>query len=146
MSTSTKHLESSSVFHRETRIQHRESVFMPLHLSRELYKSNLFLQNKANSPGVQYDTTPFITRTYMIFCNFFISKNKAKQTQNKAKFKSAKMNITSLLTKGSEIFRPFTRRKNKANQTQFKPNFKPKLASVYQYWLILGSGFWCKCL
>jgi len=58
----------------------------PLHLSRELYKSHLFLQNKANSPSVQDDTIAYSTRPYKILSNFFIPKNKAKQSQFKPNF------------------------------------------------------------
>jgi hypothetical protein len=58
----------------------------PLHLSRELYKSTLFLQNKANSPIVQNDTTLFSIRTYKIFVLKTSPKNEAKQSQNKANF------------------------------------------------------------
>ncbi len=60
----------------------------PLQLSRDLYKSNLFLQNKANSPSVQYDTIALLTRTYKIFYDILIPKNKAKQSQFKPNFSS----------------------------------------------------------
>jgi len=58
----------------------------PLHSSRELYKSNLFLQNKANSPSVQYDTTTLSIRSYKILCEILSPKNKAKQSQFKPNF------------------------------------------------------------
>jgi len=59
----------------------------PLHLSRELYKSNLFMQNKANSPGVQDDTTSYSTTTYKNFVLKSTPKNKAKQSQFKPNFR-----------------------------------------------------------
>ena len=58
----------------------------PLHLSRELYKSHLFLQNKANSPGVQDDTSIYSTKTYENLWLEIIPKNKAKQSQFKPNF------------------------------------------------------------
>jgi len=58
----------------------------PLHLSRDLYKSNLFLQNKANSPGVQDDTTALLIRTYENLWLKISPKNKAKQSQFKPNF------------------------------------------------------------
>jgi len=62
------------------------SIPAPLHLSRDLYKSTIFLQNKANSPSVQDDTTLFSTRTYENLWLKIIPKNKAKQSQFKPNF------------------------------------------------------------
>ncbi len=56
------------------------------HLSRELYKSNLFLQNEPNSPGVQDDTTLYSTRTYKNYMLESIPKNEPKQSQNEPNF------------------------------------------------------------
>jgi hypothetical protein len=59
-----------------------------LHLSRELYKSTLFMQNEPNSPIVQDDTTALITRTYENLRLEISPKNKAKQSQNEPNFSS----------------------------------------------------------
>ncbi len=76
----------------------------PLHLSRELYKSTLFMQNKANSPGVQYDTNAYSTRTYKNYVLKSTPKNKAKQSQNEPNF-SPKLALFS------------------SNEPNFKPNY-----------------------
>jgi len=128
LETCIKHQESSFV-HRETSIEHRESVLKPLHLSRELYKSTLFMQNKANLHNDEMNVSNYIIRASEDFCNFFRRKNKAKQTQNKPNLQNAQINISTCNRKEYEIFRPFSRRKNKAKQTQVKPNFSSKLAS-----------------
>jgi len=54
----------------------------PLHLSRELYKSTLFMQNKAKFSRARMNITPILTREYgnIMLCGS--RKNKAKQTQN----------------------------------------------------------------
>ncbi len=62
------------------------SVLIPLHLSRELYKSNLFMQNKANLQNAEMNVTPLLTKGYENLRTFCRSKNKAKQTQNKPNF------------------------------------------------------------
>ena len=67
-------------------LSHPSSVLVPLQLSRELYKSTLFMQNKANSPSVQDDITSFPTRTYKNYVLKSTPKNKAKQSQNKPNF------------------------------------------------------------
>ena len=103
-----------------------------LQLSRELYKSNLFLQNKAKLQNDQMNVTALLTKGSVNFRTFCQQKNEPKRTQNKAKFKNANMNVTPLLTKEYEHFRPFSRCKNKAKQSQNKANFSPKSASVSQ--------------
>jgi len=75
------------------------SIIAPLHLSRELYKSALFMQNKANSYhgfGARESSLSAcnITR-YVNVCPSGLTENEPK---------------------------------NKAKQSQFKPNFGPKLA------------------
>jgi hypothetical protein len=48
---------------------------------------NKIMQNKANSPSVQDDTSTLITKTYKIFSCFLSPKNKAKQSQFKPNFR-----------------------------------------------------------
>jgi len=57
-----------------------------LHLSRELYKSNLFLQNEPNSPSVQDDISSYSTMTYKIYVLKSTPKNEPKRTQNEPNF------------------------------------------------------------
>jgi len=58
----------------------------PLHLSRELYKSILFVQNKANFKNDQIYITAYYIRGYGILFRFSRRKNKAKQSQFKPNF------------------------------------------------------------
>jgi len=102
------------------------SVFCPLHLSRELYKSPLFMQNKPKVKIGKMNITSFNRMDYENKSNWTLGKsgkNKAKQTQtkpNKAKVKIGKMNITSFITMNYEQ-RTKNDEKNKANQTQTNP-------------------------
>jgi len=64
---------------------HLFSVFCPLHLSRELYKSPLFIQNKPKVKIGKMNITTFITTAYENKSNWTLGesgKNKAKQTQS----------------------------------------------------------------
>jgi len=62
------------------------NLLIPLHLSRELYKSNLFLQNKANLKNDQKGVTTYKTKSSDNFRYFSRPKNKAKRTQNEPNF------------------------------------------------------------
>jgi len=53
----------------------------PLHLSRELYKSHLFMQNKAKLQNDDMNATTYITKVYDNLLTFCRRKNKAKQSQ-----------------------------------------------------------------
>jgi len=53
------------------------SVFAPLHLSRTLYKSALFMQNKANLMDALMNVSPVITREYKNKSNWKLGENKA---------------------------------------------------------------------
>jgi len=57
-----------------------------LHLSRELYKSNLFMQNKANFKNDQMPVTAYYRSGYGNYGLIFRRKNKAKQSQFKPNF------------------------------------------------------------
>ncbi len=83
----------------------------PLHLSRELYKSHLFMQNKANFKNDQIYITAYITRGYENFKLCGSPKNKAKQSQFKPNFSSI---LALFLT----------------NEPNFKPN-NVKMGKVY---------------
>jgi len=82
-----------------TRIEHRVSSIdyqasktckscqnIPLHLSRTLYKSALFMQNKPNLQNDEMNVSAYITDGYDNFLPSSRPKNKAKQTQNKPNF------------------------------------------------------------
>ena len=53
----------------------------PLHLSRTLYKSPLFMQNKANFMDAQMNVTSLITADYENKSNWKLGENKPNQTQ-----------------------------------------------------------------
>jgi len=52
------------------------SVLGPLHLSRTLYKSALFMQNKANLLNAQMNVNLYVTKDYENKSNWKLSKNK----------------------------------------------------------------------
>jgi hypothetical protein len=56
-------------------------AFAPLHLSRTLYKSALFMQNKANFQDVQMNVNSILTKDYENNSNWTLGENKPKQTQ-----------------------------------------------------------------
>jgi len=58
----------------------------PLQLSRELYKSNLFLQNEPNFKNEQIYISPCNKSNYGNFLAFFRLKNEPKRTQNEPNF------------------------------------------------------------
>ena len=59
------------------------SAFAPLHLSRALYKSTLFMQNKPNLPDAQMNVTLTITKHYENARLRGREKNKPKTNPNK---------------------------------------------------------------
>ncbi len=89
--------------YRVSGIQHRESSFLvltsnflllssqfsvpaPLHLSRELYKSTLFMQNEPNLKNDQINISFCNKRCYGIFRLLFRRKNEPKRSQNEPNF------------------------------------------------------------
>ena len=57
------------------------NIIVSLHLSRVLYKSTLFMQNKANLPAAQMNVTSVITKHYENERLCRCEENKPKQTQ-----------------------------------------------------------------
>jgi len=57
------------------------SSLAPLHLSRALYKSTLFMQNKANFRKSQMNLSSAITTNYEQLTMNYANKNKPNQTQ-----------------------------------------------------------------
>ncbi len=54
----------------------------PLHLSRTLYKSTLFMQNKANFQKSQMNVSSILTIDYENISDWTIGKNKPNQSQS----------------------------------------------------------------
>ncbi len=57
------------------------SVLGPLHLSRILYKSALFMQNKPNFRKSQMNVNSLLTKDYENKSNWTLGENKPNQTQ-----------------------------------------------------------------
>ena len=112
------------------------SAIVALHLSRVLYKSTLFMQNKPNLLNAQMNVTSFYTKDYE---NQGRLRTPPKQTQYKpntnpiqTQYKAntnpiperPKMNENSFATKVYENITTFRLKQNKPNTNPIKPNFK----------------------
>jgi len=103
-------------------LYHQSSVVCPLHLSRILYKSTLFMQNKPNFRKSQMNLNIFSTKAYENKSNRTLGENKPNSNPIKPKTnpipKIAKMNLNIYYKKDYS--------NNTANRRiQNKPNSKP---------------------
>jgi len=87
----------------------------PLHLSRTLYKSAHFMQNKPNFKDAQMNVSSLITMNYKNFIPLAVQKNKPNSNPIKANFKRAKMNANVFIIKDYRKKDDFSVRKNKPN-------------------------------
>jgi len=78
---SIQHLISNSLMNQLT------NLITPLQLSRDLYKSTIFLQNKANLKHLFESITAYEISGSVNFMLFFRQKNKAKQSQFKPNYR-----------------------------------------------------------
>jgi len=69
-------------------------AFCPLHLSRTLYKSALFMQNKPNFQDVQMNVSSILTKDYERNDIFAVPENKANTNPIKANQTQYKANQT----------------------------------------------------
>jgi len=101
------------------------SFLTPLHLSRELYKSHLFLQNEPNFKNEQIGVSSFLIRSNDDFCDFHRRKNEPKRTQNEPNF-SPKL----------------------ASFSQNKPNFKQDYVKIgnLQWTILSGTVYSVFCV
>jgi len=111
-------------------------VLCPLHLSRTLYKSTLFMQNKANLLDAQMNVNSILTKDYERNDIFAVPENKANSNPIKPNYRNAKMNANPVLTKDYENVSLRRRGQNKPNQTQFfsypkPPDCRPKKISQF---------------
>jgi hypothetical protein len=102
--------------------RHAESIYLraykALHLSRILYKSAHFLQNKPNFPYAKMNLNIYYTKLYKDETAFRQGKNKPNQSQFKACSACPLPNrLLPSFCAGSEF--------EWANQTQFKPKTNP---------------------
>ena len=103
--------------------KHRESGYLraykaPLHLSRTLYKSALFMQNKPNFQDTQMNLKFCKKMTYENKHNWTLSENKPNSNPNKPNFQKAQMNVNSLITKNYRKKDDFAVRINKPNSVK----------------------------
>ncbi len=97
----------------------------PLHLSRTLYKSPLFMQNKANFRKAQMNVNSFITKDYRKKDDFAVQKNKPNSNPIKPNLPDDQMNVTIYITKEYENKSNWTLRENKANTKPIQSQTKP---------------------
>ncbi len=91
------------------------SSLRPLHLSRILYKSTLFMQNKPNFPKSQMNVKFYNTKDYENKSNWTIGENKPNSNPIKPNLQKAKMNVNSIITKDYRKKDAFIVRINKPN-------------------------------
>ena len=88
-------------------------------MSNVFDKSPFFCKTKPNSPSVQMDLMPYITRDYINFRLCVRHKNKAKtkpkQTQTKPNCEMTKMNVNSMISDDYGKNPALGQNKNKAN-------------------------------
>ena len=102
----------------------------PLHLSRTLYKSALFMQNKPNFQDDQMNVNIYYTKAYKNETAYRRGKNKPNSNPNKPNFPKAKMNVNSLITKDYRKNDAFAVQKNKPNSNPISE--RPKMnANVF---------------
>ncbi|MBA7611929.1 hypothetical protein ES703_19160 [subsurface metagenome] len=106
------------------------SDIVALHLSRALYKSTLFMQNKPNLLDTQMNINFYPTKDYENKRLCRCVKTNPIQSQYKPNTNpissKAKMNANAFLQKDYENETAFRPQKNKPNQTQYKANFEGK--------------------
>ncbi len=110
--------------------RHFSSLYSPLHLSRALYKSPIFMQNKPNFQKSQMNANLYNTTDYERKRDWTLGQNKPNSNPIKPNFRRARMNINSLITKDYRKNDDFAVRKNKANSNPISE--KPKM-NVYLY-------------
>ncbi len=91
------------------------NVLGPLHLSRSLYKSATFMQNKPDFQKSQMNVSIFSKKDYENNSNWTFGKNKPNSNPIKPNLQKAKMNVNSLITKDYRRNDDFTVRINKPN-------------------------------
>jgi len=104
--------------------QHRKSSYLrayraPLHLSRTLYKSTLFMQNKPNFQDYQMNVSIHLQTAYDNKSNWTLGQNKPNSNPIKPNLRKAQMNINSLITKDYRKNDDFASQKTNPIQTQF---------------------------
>jgi len=90
-------------------------AYKALHLSRTLYKSPLFMQNKPNVKVAQINVNSYMKGKYEKLDTWLSEKNKPNSNPIKPNLRKAKMNVNSLITKDYRKKDDFVVRINKPN-------------------------------
>ncbi len=104
--------------------RHFSSLYSPLHLSRILYKSTLFMQNKPNFQKSQMNANLYNTTDYERKRNWILGENKTNSNPIKPNLKRAKMNVNSFITKDYRKNDDFAVQKNKPNSNPISSKAK----------------------
>jgi len=115
---------------RNTRYAIRNTSICPLHLSRTLYKSALFMQNKPNFRKSQMNVNIFSTKAYENKSNWTLGQNKPNSNPIKPNLRKAQMNVNSLITKDYRKNDDFAVRKNKAKTNPISEMAKMNVNSL----------------
>jgi hypothetical protein len=142
--------------HRVSSIENRESSYLraykALHLSKILYKSAIFLQNKPNFQKSQMNLSVCIIIAYENKSNRTLGENKPNQNQYKPNsnpiFKMPKMNVNNYykIDYSNKTYLP--RIENKPNQTQFVVSLSNLFQNQFLYqelhWSFIITGLYEK--
>ena len=90
-------------------------AYKALHLSRTLYKSALFMQNKPNFQKSQMNVSIFSQMNYENKSNWTLGQNKPNSNPNKPNLRKVQMNVNLTLTKDYRKNDDFLVRINKPN-------------------------------
>ena len=111
------------------------SVLGPLHLSRILYKSTLFMQNKPNFQDAQMNVNSLLTIDYENKSNWTLGENKPNSNPNKPNCRKGKIDAKCVFTKDYRKKDDFTVRINKPNSNPIseKPKMNVNLYVIEDY-------------
>jgi len=111
------------------------SAYKALHLSRSLYKSTLFMQNKPNFRKSQMNVSIYLQTAYENKSDWTLGENKPNSNPIKPNFQKAQMNVNLLITKVYRKKDDFAVRKNKAktNPISEKPKKNVNLYVIEDY-------------
>jgi len=114
-------------------IINNDLAFAPLHLSRTLYKSALFMQNKPNFQKAKMNVNIYYTKVYKNETASGSGKNKPNSNPIKPNLQKAQMNINLTLTKDYRKNDDFASQQNKPNSNPIKANFKKNECKLLCY-------------
>ena len=114
----------------------------PLHLSRVLYKSTLFMQNKANFRRAKMNVGSLITKDYENIANWTLGQNEPNTNPNEPNSKACppsvwranlpkdQMNVNKVLTKDYDKKTLGEHGKNEPKTNPIKANTNPIKANI----------------